>query len=174
MPTKITPDPLTLLRPVSKTIATSFTRPGDTTTYTAGDVMCNSTSAPVVLTFANMARANGLGGLIQNSRLIFDEAPTLKLDSELYLFDTSPTIQNDNAAWAPTTADLANLVGVIPFPTANFKTGSGNGVIDNQNEAISFQCAAGSTSLFGIVVARNAYVPGNGKVYRFRLAVIQD
>lgn len=174
MPIQILPDPLSLLRPVSKVISVSQTRPADTATYAAGDVVANSTTAAVVLTCAGMARSNGLGGIIQNARLIFSAAPTLKLDSELYLFDTSPTIQNDNVAWAPSTAEMGNLVAVIPFPAASFKVGSGNGVIELQNLGLDFQCATASTSLFGILVARNAYVPASAEVFKLRLGVIQD
>ncbi len=174
MPIQILPDPLTQLRPVTKEIVASYTRPGDTTTYASGDVICNSTSSPVVLTFANMVQSVGLGGVIQNARMIFAAAPTLKLDADLYLFDTSPTIQNVNAAWAPSTSDLGNLVGVISFFSSTFKSGSSNGIMDIQNLGLAFQCASGSTSLFGILVARNAYVPANGEVFKIRLAVIQD
>jgi hypothetical protein len=121
-----------------------------------------------------MARAPGLGGVIQNSRMIFDEAPTLKLDSILYLFDTSPTIQNDNAAWAPTTANLRNLVGKLAFSLYGFVTGSSNGEIENGNQAISYTCATTDTSLYGILVAQNAYVPGSGKRYDIIFQTIQD
>lgn len=174
MPIQLLPDPLTRLRPVTKEINASYTRPADTTTYASGDVICNSTSSPVVLTFANIVQSAGLGGVIQNARMIFAAAPTLKLDSELYLFDTSPTIQNDNAAWAPSTSDMGNLVGVLPFPASVFKAGSANGVIDRQSLGLAFQCASGSTSLFGVLVARNAYVPASTEVFKVRLAVIQD
>lgn len=163
-----------LIRPFTVNVEASYTRPADTTTYTAGDVVCNSTSSPVVLTFAGMARGNGLGGIIQNARIIFDQAPTLKLDSELYLFDTSPTIQNDNAAWAPSTSDLGKCIAMIPFAAGSFRTGGANGLIDVQNLSIAFQCAAASSSLFGILVARNAYVPASAAVLKVRLTVIQD
>ena len=64
MALRIYPDPLTLLRPVSKIISASYTRPADTTAYAEGDVLANSTSAATILTFPNVARANGLGFLI--------------------------------------------------------------------------------------------------------------
>lgn len=163
-----------LARVVSVNVEQSYTRPADTTTYTAGDVVANSTSAAVALVFSNAARSVGQGGVIQNARLIFSTAPATKLDSELYLFDTTPTMQNDNAAWAPSTSDLGKLVGVIAFPTASFKVGSSNGVIEVQNINLRFQCAVGGLNLFGILVARNAYVPASAEVFKMRLSIAQD
>jgi hypothetical protein len=163
-----------LARRATANVEQSYTRPADTTTYAAGDVVANSTSAAVVLGFANVARGAGLGGTIQSARIIFSTAPATKLDSELWLFDTSPTMQNDNAAFAPSIGNLGALIGVIALPAANFKAGSGNGVIDVQNLALSFQCSSASTSLFGVLVARNAYVPASAEVLKVRLTIAQD
>src|SRR5687768_7285843 len=44
------------------TVTVEFTRPSNTTAYTAGDVVSNSTSATTPLDFANLARvASGTG-----------------------------------------------------------------------------------------------------------------
>jgi hypothetical protein len=164
------------LRPVSKTVETSYTRPADTTTYASGDVVANSTSAATILTFANMSRANGLGGIIQGATLIDSVSAALKPEFELYLFDTAPAMQNDNAAWAPSDAELDKCLGYIAFASGGWRTGtsSGNGLIDIDALAKSYQCAPASTSLFGVLVARNAYVPASGEKFTVRLHVIQD
>lgn len=161
-------------RPVTKLITASYTRPADTTTYAAGDVVADSTSAATILTFSSIARAAGLGGVIQHAQLIDSAAQTTKPDFELYLFDTAPTMQNDNAAWAPSDSEMEKCLGRIDFATANFKTGSGNGMIQAANISIPFQCASSVSAIYGILVARNAYVPVSAEKFTVRLHVLQD
>ncbi len=166
-----------LARPNSRTLEASYTRPANTTTYAAGDVLAESTSAATILTFANAARAVGGGGVIQNAVMVDSAAETLKPSIELYLFDTAPAMENDNEAWAPTDAEMEKCLGVIVFDgtaTGKFKAGSGNGVVAADALSLSYQCAAASTSLFGIAVVRNAYVPVSAEKFTFRLAAIRD
>lgn len=166
-----------LLRPVSKTVEASYTRPADTTAYAAGDVVANSTSAATILSFTGFARAPGLGGVVQNAVLIDSVAAATKPWLELYLFDTAPTMQNDNAAWAPSDAELEKCLGVIVFDgtaTNAFKTTSNGGLVASGAVSLSMQCASGSSTLYGILVARNAYVPASGEKFVVRLSVIQD
>jgi hypothetical protein len=171
---KINPDPLTLLRPVSKVITVGKTRPGDTTTYAAGDVIAESTSAATVWTFPGFARSAGLGGILQGAELIGSTAQTLKLDAELHLFDVAPVTQNDNVAWAPSDTEIESSLGFVSFATASWKTAGANGLIAAEGIAKVMQCAAGQTSLFGILIARNAYVPTSGEKWTVRLHCIQD
>lgn len=179
MPLQIIPDPLALLRPVSKTVQAAYTRPADTNVYASGDVLAESTSAATILTFASCARANGLGFLVDGATLIFSTAPTTKPDLELWLFDTAITMQNDNVAWNPTDADLEKCLGVIKFPgvavnAAAVSGGNGNGMASVAADIKSRAAAAASTSLFGVVVVRSAYTPASAEKFSFRLHLIQD
>lgn len=63
------------------------------------------------LTFANAARVTGGGGVIKNMLIIDDAGQDAEL--ELWLFKVTFTAMSDNAAWAPSEADLENLVCVI-------------------------------------------------------------
>lgn len=160
------------------TVTAAYTRPGDTTAYASGDVVCNSTSAPVVLTFTGMARYNGGTGRIVGARLISDSAAGTKGDFELHLFDLSTvTIQNDNAAWAPTDAHMLNEVGPIAFGAVPF-VGSGNEIYrlsaGSGGLALEFKCGASDANLYGILVVRSAYTPANAGVLQIELEVEQD
>lgn len=166
-----------VLRPLTALSVASYTRPADTTTYAVGDVVADSTSAATILTFTGMAREAGGGGVLQNAVMIDSIAATVKAYFELVLLDTAPTMQNDNAAWAPSDAELRKVVAVIAFDgtAANaFKSTSNGGFVASAAQSLSYKCAAGSTSLYGIVVARNAYVPASAEVFDFRLAAILD
>ena len=122
-----------------------------------------------------MARANGLGGFLQSADLIISTAQTLKFDGELWLFDTAPvTTLNDNVAWAPIDAELKTVIAVLAFSNSLWRSGSGNGITELKNLSDSYQCAAGSTSLFGVLRAKNAYVPTSAEDLTIRLRTILD
>src|SRR5580692_2188297 len=68
-------------------VSTNFTRPANTTAYTAGDAVNNSTSAPVIMTFSNCARFNG--GTLRLSTAILNSSnapPATPPNFTLYLF----------------------------------------------------------------------------------------
>jgi len=161
-------------RPVTALIEASYTRPADTATYAAGDVIANSTSAATILTFTGVAREPGLGGIIQSAVLVDSAAQTLKGDFELYLFDTAPAMQNDNAAWNPSDSEVTKSLGRVRFPPGLFNVCGANGVVDVDSLGKPFKCASGTRNIFGILVVRNAYVPISGEVFTIRLFVIQD
>ena len=73
--------------------------------YVAGDAVGG------LLTFASAARETGGGGVLKTVVIIDDAGQDEEL--ELWLFNQTFTAMVDNAAWAPSEADLENLVGVI-------------------------------------------------------------
>lgn len=158
-----------------RTISANFTRPSDTTTYAAGDVVCNSTSAPVIMTFRGAAK-EGVGS-IQQAICIDSANVTTKPDLELWLFGTAPTMDNDNAVFTPTDAELRALLGVIPFPTASFKVGDatsgagGNSICDVQTLNIQINTSYVSNDIYGVLVVRNAYVPVSDERFDFILKI---
>jgi len=161
---------------LTQTITTTFVRPNDANAYTAGDVISSTTAASVapILQFPNIVRSNGGGGIIQSAVLIDSVAAATKPDTELYLFDQIITMQSDNAVWAPLDAEMLNCVGVIAFPVGAFKTAGANGIIDVTGLGKAFNCAASSTTLYGVLVARNAYTPTALEQFELRLQVLQD
>ena len=104
--------------PNQKLIEASFTRPADVVAYASGDVYANSTTAPVIMTFAGAGRTAGAGGRILGATLIHGAAQTTKLSADLWLFDTTVVMDNDNAPFTPTDAEADTVVAVVPFLTA--------------------------------------------------------
>jgi hypothetical protein len=154
----------------------TFTRPSDTTAYAAGDVVCNSTSAPTIMEFSPVLKLHSSGSVLAQAILVTSANVATKPDLELWLFDTTITMDNDNAAFTPTDAEMKTLVGIIEFPTADFKVGTatsgadGNAVCQASNLGIVVNTVTGTkTSLFGVLVVRNAYVPVSGEVFTVRL-----
>lgn len=174
--------------PPRKIISASVTRPADTTAYAAGDALTNSTSAPVVLTLSGMGRFNAGGGLIVSANLLDSANQATKPDIELWIFSVSPTPDNDNAAFTPTDTELGNLVGIIEFKgstksyVGDATAGAGGNLMIPGTQAgtavptftIPFVCAASQTSLFGLLVVRNAYTPVSAEIFTVMLAIEQE
>lgn len=150
----------------------SYTRPADTTAYTAGDALSDSTSAPSVLTFKNAVRD---GSAILEAAICMDSvAAGTKPDLELWLFHTAPTPVNDNAAFAISDAEILNLVAIVPFAVATFQASSNNCACQKTGLAIPVHGALRdkarkTVDLYGMVVVRNAYTPASGEVFNFSL-----
>ena len=121
-----------------------------TPTVTAGAYVAND-AVGGLLTFANAARSTGGGGVIKTVVIIDDAGQDSEL--ELWLFNQTFTAMADNAAWAPSEADLENLVGVISTED------SSQGWLDaGTPSAITIDVATRydltGTSLFGQLVTR--------------------
>ena len=159
-------------------VSASFNRPGDTNTYANGDVVCDSTSAPTVMTFVNAARVDGGGGIILDAALIDSANVSTKGIFDLFIFDKSVVTDNDNAAFTPTDTELATCVGVITFDTnfiGDLTSGAGgNAIYKSGLLNLPFIIGTAAKDLYGVLVARNAYVPVNAETFTVRLNIIQN
>jgi hypothetical protein len=151
----------------------SYTRPADTTAYAAGDVLAESTSAATVLTFTNIGASNGGGATLLGVTLIDSVAAATPPELELYLFDTAPTMQNDNVAWAPSDAEMEKCLGFVSLYRGLFKTCGANGIVDVDGLSKSIICASGTTSIYGILVHRLSYTPTSAEKFTVRLRYAQ-
>jgi hypothetical protein len=150
------------------TSTVSITRPADTTTYAAGEVVCNAAT----LEFPG---ANSKGSTCLNYAVITSsQNSATKLDGELWLFSATVAAVADNAAFAPTDAEMLTLVTVVPFATADWKVGlsgsagAGNATCQITGLAVPISCR----SLFGQLVTRNAYPPIASEVFQITLGFI--
>lgn len=153
----------------------SFTRPSDTNAYTAGDVV--STTAGAIMTFSGVAK-DGIGAL-QHAVILSSANVATKLDAELWLFRVAPAVTADNSPIAFTDAELAQLIGVIAFPVGDWKVGlatagaGGNAICQSTGIGMPFDTRPGATTpvndLYGVLVARNAYVPVSAEVFTISL-----
>jgi hypothetical protein len=144
-------------------VSGSITRPSNTTAYTAGDVWANSTTAPTLGEFTNVVKGGGGRGKIVEAVLIDSSNSTIPGEFELWVFDNTVTQFNDNSAIALTDLECLNVVTVIPFVTGYISNtlvdGAGNRVYITDSPDKEFVCQDGSTSLYFMIVVRNAYTP---------------
>jgi hypothetical protein len=119
-----------------------------TPAVTAGAYAAND-AVGGILTFANAARVAGGGGFIEGMVLLDDAGEDAA--TELWLFSETFTAMADNAAWAPSEADLRNLVGIIT--TANgayFAAGTPSAAVVEADQRFDLL----GTSMFGQLVTR--------------------
>lgn len=160
---------------VGRTRSATYTRPSDTNAYAAGDVIADSTSAPTILTFAGATTGKASPSIIQHALIVTSASVATKPDLELWLFDTTIVMDNDNAVFTPTDAELLTLIGVITFAVADFKVGDatvgagGNAICEAKSLGVPFNSTTSSNDLFGVLVVRNAYVPVSGEIFTVRL-----
>lgn len=111
--------------------------------YSAGDAVGG------LLTFANAARESGAGGVIKDVLILDDAGQSVEM--ELWLFSETFTAMSDNAAWAPSEADLRKLVAIVSTADgAWFAAGTPSAARVECSQR--YDCAA--TSLFGQLVTR--------------------
>ena len=156
------------------TSAATLTRPSDTTAYTAKDAVSNSTSAPTVLTFADLARVNAGSGYIVKARLMTNQS-TNTARFRLHLYHTAPTAINDNAAHTLLWANRANRLGYIDF-AATQTEGSGSDAATSQNDTVRlpFVCASGSRAVYGLLETLDAFTPASGQIIYIELTSDQN
>ena len=159
----------------TKRITAAYTRPANTTAYTSGDALSDSTTAPTALTFTNVGRGSGTAkggtGVILSAQCV-DSVATASQSLELWVFSASPTATNDNSAFAITDAEALNLVAVFPFTTWYASANNQVSMADSFNKA--FACVVGDSNLYGLAVVRGAITPSSGEVFTFALDVSQD
>lgn len=155
-----------------------FTRPADTTAYTAADVVSNSTATTELMRFKNCVREPGGTGTLL-SALMFDSVDAATNPNfDLVLFDrTTITLAADNAAGTVTDAEVKFAVAVITFDgtnASNVATVGANLIIGATSIGQAFKCAEGQTDLWGLVIDRGGYTPASAERFDFRLAIAQD
>ena len=174
----------------TRVFRSALTRPANTDAYAAGDVISAVTtnahftfgtalSGAMVGDQKKLGRPGFLSGAINALRLHSSANQATKLDAQLFLFHTDITAVADNAAFAPTDAEMLTLVGVIDIPSYSWSVGAaaagadGNAVAEIKN--IDLPYITGVTGqLFGQLVARNAYVPVSGEMLTIDLVVTPD
>lgn len=150
-------------------ITAEFTRPADTTAYAANDAVANSTSAPTILTFADVARVAGGSAYIVKAELCTDQAACVAA-FRLHLFTTSVTPINDNAAHTSLWATRASRVGYIDFP-AVAQEGSGSTSAFALWTGQLLAVTGATANLFGLLQTKSAFTPASAQNFSIRLGV---
>ncbi len=163
----------------------AITRPSNTTQYTAGDVISEVTTNDH-LNFGSASDDNskdtgrpGVGTMTINAATIWSSAnQSTKPTFELWLFHTDIANVADNAAFAPTDAEMLTKIAVIEFPASRWMVGTstsgagGNSLCEIRNIDMPVRCRRGR--VYGQLVDRSGYTPVADEIFTVELACSLD
>lgn len=151
----------------------SCARPsGNTTQYGTNEMWANSATAPTAYHFDELA---GMSGTITDLVIVSSADPATLLQGELWFFDASTTLVNDNAAFALSDADALKIVGVVPFTLVTSVAGTGTNSLAHVIDLnMGFDCINRSNGLYLLIKVKNAYTPADGETLNVRLKVRRE
>lgn len=150
-------------------VTSSFTRPGDTTAYAAGDAIATSTSAPTMPSITIARNASGTG---YTARLILQTNQVTCVAPMRVRFYSANTGQNDvdNAPLLIKDADSAIYLGYVDFPA--FTTEAGSDTTEAYGSVSIPFVADASLKVYWRPQTRIAFTPASGQ--KFTLTAIPD
>ena len=159
----------------SLTSTCTFTRPADATAYAANDVIADSTTAPTILSFANIARSVGGQSYIVKARILTDQK-TCTARMRLSLFQTAPTAINDNSPKLRLWTSRVISLGAIDFDpvTTEDATNSTAASAMWTSAPINVVCDAASTTIYAILSTLDAFTPASAQQFYIALDVEQS
>lgn len=151
-------------------IGVEFTRPANTTAYTALDVVSDSVTNPSAINFTPLARvASGTGYIVK--ALLFTDQKTCTARFRLHLFHTSPTPIIDNTPYLLLYTNRTIKIGSIDFvacatedPTSS--TGASSAVFDCR---IPYKCADSFRNIYGVLETLDAFTPASAQKFHIEL-----
>lgn len=145
--------------------AVSFTRPANTTAYTAGDAVGATAAAITFPTMGPSAKEVLLTGV--SLEIDVTAIPSGMSTFRLHLYNvTPPSALADNAAWDLPAGDRASYLGYIDIPTP-IDLGS---TLYCEWNGVNKQVTLSGTSIFAYLQTTGAYTPaGNSEVYKATL-----
>ena len=155
----------------------SFVRPANTTAYAQRDVI--GTTASAALEFPSCGKEDSAGGSVIKALITIDANIVASFDLALWLFYTEPTNHADNALLA--LADAINPFGYLSLTNANRLVSNAasspagqltyRSIIDLDQP---FVCAAGSRSIYGLLVTETAFTPVSAMKIKIVLGIERD
>ncbi len=158
-----------------------WTRPSDTTQYSAGDSVSDNATTATAATFAlhSMGAMSGMGGVIHSVTLHKTDQDATGADFDIYFF-SGPVVGSgfeDNAAIAITDAEWQTCIGFVSLTaTSNAVSVVTGDLYCKSNLDLPYQCGADTATvvapLYFVVVARGTYTPASGEVFTLTVGAV--
>ena len=159
------------IKPIMTSTSASFTRPSNTTTYAADELVANSATAGSVSPLSFLISVGyGRGLIIKAAKLEKSTTTTANSAMTLFLYASSPTVTNgDNAAFLSTES---TFVGTLALATCSafFSDGASSYNSYNEDNDIHWRLASGSY-LYGLLKVTGAYAPGSAETFEVTLVL---
>lgn len=153
----------------------TITRPADTTAYTSGDLVANSTTAGSVVPFLfeNVVRTTGYRAKIKRASLNASGVAITNGSFRLHLFSATPAPvgAGDNAAIAADfDTNAAKYVGYLDIVLVVAGTGGNKGWSVTAAPDLNF-VSVNSKNLWGLLEAKAGYTPASAETFKIELEV---
>jgi len=150
-------------------VSAAFTRPSDTTAYTSGDLVANSTTAGSV-TPMSIALPGRTRATIKRIRLLKSGTTATNGAFRVHFYGASPTVANgDNGAWSSNKA--ANYFGSIDVTVVAFSDGCAAAGAATAGAEIQAVLTSGST-VYCLLEARGAYTPDSAEIFTLTVELL--
>lgn len=144
----------------------TFTRPANTTAYTANDLVANDATAGSVV--AMTFKMTSGGGWLRQIALHKTDVSVTNAAFRLWMFTAAPTMADgDNGAFAMSSPAFTTLLGTIDVTVDQvFGDAVGFARIDRGLWV--------PDTFYGLLEARGAYTPASGEIFSVALSVEAD
>jgi hypothetical protein len=149
----------------------TITRPSNTTAYTAGDVVGDTSGSAII----SLTTAGPSGGfvIVQSISLVFSDSvvPSGMSSFRLHLYSASPTAIADNAVFDLVSSERANYMGYIDLAAPQDFGSSLYTQADYAGRLVKL--AAASTTLYAELETRGAYTPVSASTISIRVNLLE-
>jgi hypothetical protein len=147
-------------------ISASSTRPADTTTYAAGDLVANSTTAASVVPFSWITKGSQ-AFWVPGVKFFKTGTGLTGASFRLHLYSASPTVTTagDNSAYASNVAGNANWISNFDLTLVTAHNDGCAGLMVPTEGVIRLDFQSASATLYGLLEAVGAYAPTSGETF---------
>lgn len=147
-----------------------FTRPNNTTAYTAGDVVSDSAGTFTPSLVFPIARSPGGGGYIVKATIATNLKTFLSAMTLQLYRSRAVVISGDNVAEVRAFGNAMEELGVIVFPAMATGTGAGSTEANALwTGNLEFRCAEGDDQLYGVLIDNTGSTPAAFQQFQVRL-----
>lgn len=141
-----------------------FARPADTTAYAVGDLVANPGAAAAVVPLdLDLGRQGGGTGEIKAIRIHKSTVTTANASFRVHLFRGKPVSAGADNAPFSANGFAAFYIGAVDVAV---DTVHSDGASGRTTCAYKFDCMPGTKTIYALIEARGAYVPGNAEQFR--------
>ena len=158
-----------------------FTRPADTTAYTAQDSVSDSTTVPTIRTFVERQNPHKttndiglvMGGsyMVKSIQLTKSTNTTTNASFDVYFYTSGVTANNDNAEHGISYANKIYRIGKTNMTLATSGTNQSD-CAEKIEQDVNITFLALGTTIFARLVAAAAYTPASGEKFYCEVELI--
>lgn len=151
-------------------VTSSFTRPADTTAYSIGDLIANSTTNTLVVPMT-FQLGYGQNFKVYQAKVKYNSATNTNGKFLIHLYGSLPTVTNgDNGAWLSTESSYLSNIAVDSTLQTFSDNSKGVGIFVNTALEVPMLIQADTNyKFYGLLAATAAYTPTSAEVFTVSL-----